>query len=78
MSSGPSMSSQNIMNMTVERVIQNSHVQSSVVARMSRVRKEPVTEKNPIYAPNNGGGTDAGEVVMEGLAMPRGTASVVN
>ena len=75
MSSGPNMSSQNIMNMTVERAIQSSHVQ-----RMSRViedsvRKEPVTEKNSIYAPNNGGSTDAGEVVMEGLAMPRGTAS---
>ena len=83
-SSGPSMSSQNIMNMTVERAIQNSHVQSSVVARMSRViedsvRKDPVTEKKSIYAPNsrgnNGGRTEAGEVVMEGLAMPRGTAS---
>ena len=83
-SSGPSMSSQNIMNMTVERAIQNSHVQSSVVARMSRViedsvRKDPVTEKKSIYAPNsrgnNGGRAEAGEVVMEGLAMPRGTAS---
>merc|ERR1719234_1574438 len=83
-SSGPSMSSQNIMNMTVERAIQNSHVQSSVVARMSRViedsvRKDPVTEKKSIYAPNsrgnNGGRAEAGEVLMEGLAMPRGTAS---
>ena len=83
-SSGPSMSSQNIMNMTVERAIQNSHVQSSVVARMSRViedsvRKDPVTEKKSIYAPNSRGAPgirpEAGEVVMEGLAMPRGTAS---
>lgn len=79
-SSVPNMSSQNIMNMTVERAIQNSHVQSSVVSRMSRViedsvRKDPVVEKKSIYAPNSRGRPEAGEAVMEGLSMPRGTAS---
>ena len=42
------------------------------------VRKDPVTEKKSIYAPNSRGAgirPEAGEVVMEGLAMPRGTAS---
>ena len=78
-SSVPNMSSQNIMNMTVERAIQNSHVQSSV-SRMSRViedsvRKDPVTEKKSIYAPNSRGRVEAGDIGMEGLALPRGTAS---
>ena len=80
----PGMSSQNIMNMTVERAIQNSQVQSSAVSRMSRViedsvRKDPGQEKKSIYAPNSRGTPvtvgQAGEVVLEGLAVPRGTAS---
>ena len=76
----PGMSSQNIMNMTVERAIQNSQVQSSAVSRMSRViedsvRKDPGQEKKSIYAPNSRGTPvtvgQAGEVVLEGLAVPR-------
>ena len=77
------MSSQGIMNMTVERAIQNSQVQSSV-SRLSKViedsvRKDAPPEKKSIYAPNSRGGPSSTvkgeEVVMEGLAMPRGTAS---
>ena len=76
-----SMSSQGIMNMTVERAIQNSQVQSSQ-ARLSKViedsvRKDAVPEKKSIYAPNSRATpvTRGEEVVMEGLAMPRGSTT---
>merc|ERR1719232_1411744 len=39
------------------------------------VRKDPVVEKKSIYAPNSRGRPEAAEAVMEGLSMPRGTAS---
>ena len=74
------MSSQGIMNMTVERAIQNSQVQSSAL-RLSRViedsvRKDVKEEKKSIYAPNSRAipsGRQSGDPteVMEGLAVPR-------
>ena len=78
------MSSQGIMNMTVERAIQNSQVQSSAL-RLSRViedsvRKDVKEEKKSIYAPNSRGppsGRQSGEPteMMEGLAVPRHSQS---
>ena len=79
-SASSTMSSQGIMNMTVERAIQNSQVQSSAL-RLSRViedsvRKDVKEEKKSIYAPNSRaapGGRQSGEPseMMEGLAVPR-------
>merc|ERR1719471_1788841 len=82
-SSMSSMSSQGIMNMTVERAIQNSQVQSSAL-RLSKViedsvRKDVKEEKKSIYAPNSRAPSSvrSGEQseVMEGLAVPRGNHS---
>merc|ERR1712016_298814 len=77
------MSSQGIMNMTVERAIQSSQVQSSAL-RLSRViedsvRKDVKEDKKSIYAPNSRAPSSCrpGEQteVMEGLAVPRGNHS---
>ena len=76
------MSSQGIMNMTVERAIQSSQVQSSAL-RLSRViedsvRKDVKEDKKSIYAPNSRAPSSARpeqQEIMEGLAVPRGTSS---
>eukprot|EP00092_Neocalanus_flemingeri_P060395 GFUD01072376.1.p1 GENE.GFUD01072376.1~~GFUD01072376.1.p1 ORF type:complete len:1825 (+),score=446.63 GFUD01072376.1:95-5569(+) len=74
------MSSQHVINMSVERAIQNHQTQSSA-SRLSKiieesVRKDGVPEKKSIYATNrpNPNPSPANEV-MEGLACPRGTNS---
>merc|ERR1719481_430208 len=80
-SSAPlTMSSQHMINMSVERAIQNHQSQSSA-SRLSKiieesVRKDGVPEKKSIYATNrpNPNPSPSNEV-MEGLACPRGTNS---
>lgn len=74
------MSSQHMINMSVERAIQNHQTQSSA-SRLSKiieesVRKDGVPEKKSIYATNrpNPNPSPSNEV-MEGLACPRGTNS---
>jgi len=74
------MSSQHMINMSVERAIQNHQSQSSA-SRLSKiieesVRKDGVPEKKSIYATNrpNPNPSPSNEV-MEGLACPRGTNS---
>jgi len=74
------MSSQHVINMSVERAIQNHQVQSSA-SRLSKiieesVRKDGVPDKKSIYATNrpNPNPSPANEV-MEGLACPRVTNS---
>ena len=87
--SSVTMSSQGIMNMSVERAIQNTQNSSQTsVSRLSKViedsvRRDAPPEKKSIYAPNsradsrmsNNSRGDPAEVVIEGLAMPRGSTS---
>jgi len=76
------MSSQHVINMSVERAIQNHHSQSSA-SRLSKiiedsVRKDGVAEKKSIYATsrtNQNPNPSPANEVMEGLACPRGTNS---
>merc|ERR1719391_1882000 len=77
------------MNMSVERAIQNTQNSSQTsVSRLSKViedsvRRDAPPEKKSIYAPNsradsrmsNNSRGDPAEVVIEGLAMPRGSTS---
>ena len=74
------MSSQHMINMSVERAIQNHQSQSSA-SRLSKiieesVRKDGVPEKKSIYATNRPNPNPSPSTeVMEGLACPRGTNS---